>query len=260
MSGRRSGQAAREHLSEREYRAGQRAEADLCLDGDRHLGGYRRSRDQAVWVHGVLPGPGLGGHCIPIDPFYLTWKAREFDHNTRFIELAGEINSAMPGHVVERLAEVLNTVCKPLNGSRVLVLGLAYKPNVDDERESPSYRIMEMVKQRGADVAYHDPYVPVIRPTREHRQWAGTKSVSWDRATIAGFDAVVIATAHACINYQELGDWAELIVDTRNAMAAVPVAPGKVLEGLKTILADFTLRWALNRRNVDARGLFANHG
>jgi UDP-N-acetyl-D-glucosamine dehydrogenase len=174
------------------------------------------------------PGPGLGGHCIPIDPFYLTWKAREFERSTRFIELAGEINTAMPYHVVERLREALNSVRKPLNGSRVLVLGLAYKPNVGDERESPSYRIMELLKKSGAEVAYHDPYVPVILPTRQHPQWAGTQSVPWDRATIAGFDAVVITTVHACVNYQELADWAQCIVDTRNAMAAVQVAPGRV--------------------------------
>jgi UDP-N-acetyl-D-glucosamine dehydrogenase len=174
------------------------------------------------------PGPGLGGHCIPIDPFYLTWKAREFERSTRFIELAGEINTSMPIHVVERLGEALNSYRKPLNGSRVLILGLAYKPNVDDERESPSYRIMELLKQRGAEVAYYDPHVPVIRPTREHPHWAGTKSVTWDRATIAGFDAVVIATAHSCVNYQELGEWSQCIVDTRNAMAAVPSANGRV--------------------------------
>jgi UDP-N-acetyl-D-glucosamine dehydrogenase len=174
------------------------------------------------------PGPGLGGHCIPIDPFYLTWKAREFEHSTRFIELAGEINSAMPMHVVERLGEALNSARKPVNGSRVLVLGLAYKPNVDNERESPSYRIMESLKQRGADVAYYDPYVPVIRPTRDHPEWAGTKSVAWNQATVAGFDAVVITTAHACVNYQELADWAQCIVDTRNAMAKVQVSSGKV--------------------------------
>lgn len=174
------------------------------------------------------PGPGLGGHCIPIDPFYLTWKAREFERNTRFIELAGEVNTSMPVHVVERVGEALNFFRKPLNGSRVLILGLAYKPNVDDERESPSYRIMELLGQRGAEVAYYDPHVPVIRPTREHPQWAGTKSISWDQATIAGFDAVVIATAHAAVNYQELADWTQCIVDTRNAMAAVQVTPGKV--------------------------------
>jgi UDP-N-acetyl-D-glucosamine dehydrogenase len=174
------------------------------------------------------PGPGLGGHCIPIDPFYLTWKAREFERHTRFIELAGEINTAMPAYVVERVGEALNSARKPLKGSRVLVLGLAYKPNVDDERESPSYRIMELLRQRGAEVAYHDPHVPVIRPTREHPQWTGTQSVLWDRTTIAGFDAVVITTAHPCVNYQELADWAQCIVDTRNAMAAVQVAPGRV--------------------------------
>jgi UDP-N-acetyl-D-glucosamine dehydrogenase len=174
------------------------------------------------------PGPGLGGHCIPIDPFYLTWKAREFEHSTRFIELAGEINTSMPVHVVGRVAEALNSARKPLNGSRVLVLGVAYKPNVDDQRESPSYRIMELLKQRGAEIGYHDPHVPVIGQTRDHPQWAGLKSVLWDRSTIGAFDAVVVATAHSCVNYQELGDWAQCIVDTRNVMAAVAVAPGKV--------------------------------
>jgi UDP-N-acetyl-D-glucosamine dehydrogenase len=174
------------------------------------------------------PGPGLGGHCIPIDPFYLTWKAREFERCTRFIELAGEINTSMPGHVVERVGEALNFNSRALNGSRVLVVGLAYKPNVDDERESPSYRVMELLKRRGADVSYYDPYVPVIRPTRKHSEWAGTGSVSWDRATIAGFDVVVITTAHACVNYQELGEWSRCIVDTRNAMAGMPVPLCKV--------------------------------
>ena len=174
------------------------------------------------------PGPGLGGHCIPIDPFYLTWKAREFDRNTRFIELAGEINTAMPNHVVERIAEALNSVRKSLNGSRVLILGLAYKPNVDDERESPSYRMMELLRQRGAEVAYHDPHVPIIRPTREHPHWAGTKSVDWNQATVAGFDVVVIATAHASVNYQELAEWTPCIVDTRNAMAKIPTSPGQL--------------------------------
>jgi UDP-N-acetyl-D-glucosamine dehydrogenase len=174
------------------------------------------------------PGPGLGGHCIPIDPFYLTWKAREFDRHTRFIELAGEINTSMPVHVVARLGDALNAARKPINGSRVLIVGLAYKPNVDDERESPSYRIMELLKQRGAEVAYYDPYVPVIRPTREHPDWAGIESVSWDQATITAFDAVIIATAHACVNYQELADWAQCIVDTRNAMVTTHIAPEKL--------------------------------
>jgi UDP-N-acetyl-D-glucosamine dehydrogenase len=174
------------------------------------------------------PGPGLGGHCIPIDPFYLTWKAREFEHCTRFIELAGEINTSMPFHVVERVGEALNALRKPLNGSRVLVLGVAYKPNVDDERQSPSYRVMELLKQRGAEVAYYDPHVPVIRPTRDHPQWAGTRSVPWNQKTIAEFDAVVIATAHGCVNYDNLAAWAPCIVDTRNVMASVQIGPGQV--------------------------------
>ena len=174
------------------------------------------------------PGPGLGGHCIPIDPFYLTWKAREFEKHTRFIELAGEINTAMPDYVVNRVGEALNSQRKPLKGSKVLILGLAYKPDVDDDRESASYRLLDKLRERGADVAYYDPYVPVIGPTREHAHWAGTKSVTWDRDTIAGFDAVVIATAHKAVSYDELAEWAQCIVDTRNTMANVARAGGKV--------------------------------
>jgi UDP-N-acetyl-D-glucosamine dehydrogenase len=167
------------------------------------------------------PGPGLGGHCIPIDPFYLTWKAREYGQNTRFIELAGEVNTAMPEYVVHRTAEALNEDRKSVKGSKILIIGLAYKADVDDERESPSYVLMEMLKHRGAQVAYYDPYVPVIRPTREHPHWAGVKSVSWDRRTIESYDLVLIATKHSCINYSELADWSRCIVDTRNAMAGI---------------------------------------
>src|SRR5437867_4424400 len=174
------------------------------------------------------PGPGLGGHCIPIDPFYLTWKAREFDQHTRFIELAGEINTLMPEHVVHRVADALNAQQKPINGSKVLMLGLAYKPDVDDERQSPSYVLMRLLRERGAEVEYYDPFVPVIRPTREHSQFAGKKSVNWNGEGIRSFDLVLIATNHSCVNYQELADWAQCVVDTRNAMAAVQVAPGKV--------------------------------
>src|SRR5438034_7395213 len=130
------------------------------------------------------PGPGLGGHCIPIDPFYLTWKAREYGQHTRFIELAGEINTAMPENVVHRVADALNSRNKAVKGSRVLILGLAYKPNVDDERESPSYVLMDLLSERGAELEYYDPYVPVIKPTREHSHWAGKKSVEWDVASI----------------------------------------------------------------------------
>jgi len=163
------------------------------------------------------PGPGLGGHCIPIDPFYLTWKAREYGQATRFIELAGEINTSMPQHVIRNVAAALNSVRKPINGSKVLLLGLAYKANVDDDRESPGYILMDMLQQSGAAVSYYDPYVPVIRPTREHPHWAGTQSVDWNKETISKFDAVIIATAHANVNYRELLDWSQIVVDTRNA-------------------------------------------
>src|SRR3954470_4488355 len=174
------------------------------------------------------PGPGLGGHCIPIDPFYLTWKAREYGQNTRFIELAGEINTSMPEYVVRRVADSLNDAGKAVKGSSILILGLAYKPNVDDERESPSYFLMEMLKARGAKVAYYDPYVPVIRPTREHAHWTGTKSVEWKKDVISAYDLVLIATNHASVNYQELADWAPRIVDTRNAMATIQTRTGQV--------------------------------
>lgn len=167
------------------------------------------------------PGPGLGGHCIPIDPFYLTWKAREYGQHTRFIELAGEINTAMPDYVVNRVAEALNESSKSIKGSRVLVVGLAYKADVDDERESPSYVLMEMLKHRGANVDYYDPYVPVIKPTREHAHWAGTRSVAWDRKTVESYDLVLISTKHSSVNYQELAQWSRCIVDTRNAMSGI---------------------------------------
>jgi UDP-N-acetyl-D-glucosamine dehydrogenase len=174
------------------------------------------------------PGPGLGGHCIPIDPFYLTWKAREFGQHTRFIELAGEINTRMPEHVVNQVIAALNSQRKALNGSKVLLIGLAYKPNVDDERESPSYVLMDLLSERGAVVEYYDPYVPIIRPTREHSHWAGKKSIDWNAGNIASFDLVLIATNHDCVNYQQLADWARCIVDTRNAMATVKLPAGKV--------------------------------
>ena len=174
------------------------------------------------------PGPGLGGHCIPIDPFYLTWKAREYGHATRFIELAGEVNTAMPEWVINRVAEALNDQCKPVKGSRVLVIGLAYKANVDDMRESPTFVLMDKLVQRGAEVSYYDPYVPVVMPTREHAQWTGRKSLEWNEPTIRGFDAVLISTAHAGVNYRELAAWSPLIIDSRNAMAGLPTAPGQV--------------------------------
>lgn len=165
------------------------------------------------------PGPGLGGHCIPIDPFYLTWKAKEYGVHTRFIELAGEVNEAMPAYVVQKVAEALNTRKKAVNGSRVLLMGLAYKENVDDMRESPSFHLMDGLKELGAEVAYFDPHIPEITPTREHAQWTGQKSVSWSSASISSYDCILIATHHERFNLAELLEHADLVVDTRNAIA-----------------------------------------
>jgi UDP-N-acetyl-D-glucosamine dehydrogenase len=172
------------------------------------------------------PGPGLGGHCIPIDPFYLTWKAREFGIATKFIELAGEVNTAMPDYVILKTMEALNGHGKSMKGSKILMLGLAYKPDVDDMRESPTYHLMHKAEALGADVAYYDPFIPVIPPTREHAAYTGRTSVAWDEAIISGFDCVLIATNHKDVNYDELLTWAPLIVDTRNA---VPMESGKVV-------------------------------
>jgi UDP-N-acetyl-D-glucosamine dehydrogenase len=164
------------------------------------------------------PGPGLGGHCIPIDPFYLTWKAREFGVNTKFIELAGQVNRAMPEYVVSRTMLALNERGKAVKGSNILLLGLAYKADVDDMRESPTFELMDRFAALGANVSYYDPHIPEIGPTREHAKWKGTRSVAWNRETITAHDAVVISTNHKAVNLVELGDWASLIIDTRDAM------------------------------------------
>ncbi len=158
------------------------------------------------------PGPGLGGHCIPIDPFYLTWKAREYGVATRFIELAGEINTSMPGYVVQRTMDALNEVGKAMKGSKILLLGLAYKANVDDDRESPSYELMKELEAKGAIVEYNDPYVPVIRMTREHPQYAGKKSVEIRK----GYDAIVISTAHDEYKNIDFKSFNVPIIDSRN--------------------------------------------
>jgi UDP-N-acetyl-D-glucosamine dehydrogenase len=176
------------------------------------------------------PGPGLGGHCIPIDPFYLTWKAREYGQHTRFIELAGEINTSMPEYVVNKVGEALNSKRKAMNGSDVLILGIAYKANVDDDRESPSYVLMDLLKKRGVKVSYYDPFIPVIRPSREHSHWAGTKSVEWAREVVSKFDAVLISTQHEAVDYRKLAEWADCIVDTRNAMAGIPTRPSQLFK------------------------------
>ncbi len=165
------------------------------------------------------PGPGLGGHCIPIDPFYLTWKAKEYGVHTRFIELAGEVNESMPSYVVQKVGEALNTRKKAVNGSRVLLMGLAYKENVDDMRESPSFHLMDALKELGAEVAYFDPHIPIITPTREHAQWTGHRSISWSGEALASYDCVLIATHHQRFELPELLEHADLVLDTRNAIA-----------------------------------------
>ena len=160
------------------------------------------------------PGPGLGGHCIPIDPFYLTWKAREYGVQTKFIELAGEINAGMPDFVVHCVMEALNTLGKPLKGAKILMLGLAYKANVDDDRESPSYHLMQKLEERGAVVSYNDPYIPVIRPSREFSNYAGRKSVPVGK----GFDLILISTPHDEYKTMDLTGLNIPIVDTRNVV------------------------------------------
>lgn len=174
------------------------------------------------------PGPGLGGHCIPIDPFYLTWKAREHGYRTRFIELAGEINTAMPHHVITVVSEALNSRQQSISGSRILIVGLAYKPNVGDERESPSFIFLDELSARGAQVDYYDPYVPEIGPSREHMQWAGKRSIEWTAEGLASYDLVLISTDHDCIDYRQLAASPSLIVDTRNAMHGQPCRPGQL--------------------------------
>ncbi len=168
------------------------------------------------------PGPGLGGHCIPIDPFYLTWKAREHGIATRFIELAGEINVSMPRYVVNRLSEQLDVrFGKGLKDANVLMIGVAYKKNVADERESPAFTIMDMLESRHANVTFHDPHVAKIPPKREHGNYTGRTSVELTAETIAAADVVLIVTDHDGIDYNAIAKHAKLVVDTRNAMAGI---------------------------------------
>jgi UDP-N-acetyl-D-glucosamine dehydrogenase len=163
------------------------------------------------------PGPGLGGHCIPVDPFYLSWKAKEFDFHTRFIELAGEINLAMPYHVVSAVAQALNDRRKALNGSKVLILGLAYKKDIDDLRESPSLTIIELLQKQGAEVSYNDPFLPFVGRGRKYD--LQMKSVSLDN--LGQYDCVLIVTDHSAYDYQRLVSEAQLVVDTRNATKGI---------------------------------------
>jgi UDP-N-acetyl-D-glucosamine dehydrogenase len=166
------------------------------------------------------PGPGLGGHCIPIDPFYLTWKAREFDISTRFIELAGEINTSMPRYVVDKVAQELNThFGRGLRGAKILIVGVAYKKNVEDIRESPAFKLMELIEARGAATEFYDPHVDAIPRTRAHPELAGRRSIKWDESALRDYDLVLIATDHDGVDYAALANNAKLIVDTRNACA-----------------------------------------
>jgi len=174
------------------------------------------------------PGPGLGGHCIPIDPFYLSWKARQYGLTTRFIELAGEVNVAMPAYVIDRLAEALNQRKKPVNGSKVLVLGLAYKKDIDDVRESPSLELIEILRTRGAKVDYNDPYCPRTHKMREHDLKMTSKELS--AKMLASYDAVLISTNHNDYDYQFIVDSAQLVIDTRNATKDVKRGAGKIVK------------------------------
>jgi len=172
------------------------------------------------------PGPGLGGHCIPIDPFYLSWKAREYDFATRFIQLAGEINVSMPYYVIERTIEALNQHEKSLKGSKVLVLGVAYKKDIDDERESPGYIIMKLLSEKGAIVSYNDPWIPVLKKTRKYN--FNKKSTPITQEVLQGMDAVIIITDHSAYDYTEIVRHSNLIIDTRNATSSVDGMDGKV--------------------------------
>ena len=168
------------------------------------------------------PGPGLGGHCIPIDPFYLTWKAHEYGVSTRFIELAGQINTSMPLRIVQRLAEALDErFSRGLRGAKLLILGIAYKKNVDDMRESPALEIMEILKGRSAEISYYDPFIPEIEKTREHMELAGMKSIECTAKELEKMDAVIICSDHDNVDYNFIVENSRLVIDTRNATKAV---------------------------------------
>ena len=173
------------------------------------------------------PGPGLGGHCIPIDPFYLSWKAREYDFSTRFIHLAGEINVSMPYYVIEKTVEALNRNRKSMNGSRILVLGVAYKRDVDDDRESPGYAIMKMLLEKGAEVIYNDPWIPRLRPTRKYD--FQMESTPLTPETLAGTDAVIIVTDHSDYDFVDIVRHSHLVIDTRNATKGIEDAGKKIV-------------------------------
>jgi UDP-N-acetyl-D-glucosamine dehydrogenase len=171
------------------------------------------------------PGPGLGGHCIPIDPLYLSWKLKALNYNARFIQLASEVNSGMPEYVRDKVVDALNDEGKPLKGSRVVVLGVAYKENISDLRESPALEVIHLLREKGADVVYHDPYVPSLRMDGQVMT-----SVSLDEQTLQGADCVVITTAHKSYDWEWIAANSRLIVDSRNALRGVPAGSGRVVK------------------------------
>lgn len=187
------------------------------------------ARTKPFGFQAFYPGPGLGGHCIPIDPFYLTWKAREYEFPTRFIELAGEINTNMPYYVVERVGQILNQKGRSLRGAKVLILGMAYKKDIDDQRESPSLRITQLLREKGARVAYNDPHVPVCRGHR-HYPDIDMKSVPLSPKMLKGYDVVVLLTDHTAYDYALIERHSQIILDTRNAVARNGVSSKKVFK------------------------------
>jgi UDP-N-acetyl-D-glucosamine dehydrogenase len=174
------------------------------------------------------PGPGLGGHCIPIDPFYLSWKAKEYDFSTRFIQLAGEINTAMPHYVIEKVAEALNERSRSIKGARILILGVAYKKDVDDVRESPALEVMKLLKERGAELSYSDPHIPRLHKMREY-DFSYMSSTALSEETLGGQDVVLITTDHSSVDYQWVVDHSRLVVDTRNATKAIKSGRDKIV-------------------------------
>lgn len=186
------------------------------------------SRTKPFGFQAFYPGPGLGGHCIPIDPFYLTWKAREYDFSTRFIELAGEINTNMPYYVVQKTVEVLNERGKSIKVAKILILGLAYKKDVDDSRESPSFKLIELLEEKGATVDYNDPYIPMTPKMRKHR--ANKESVSLTKENLSKYDCVVIATDHSVYDAQFIVENSRLVVDTRNVIGKSGIKNAKVVK------------------------------
>jgi UDP-N-acetyl-D-glucosamine dehydrogenase len=173
----------------------------------------RAASTKPFGFHAFYPGPGLGGHCIPVDPFYLSWKAREFDFPTRLIDLAGQINADMPYHVAASVASALNERKKTLNSARILVLGVAYKENIDDLRESPSLTIIELLQKGGAEVSYNDPYIPFVGRGRKYDLQMSSVPVE----NLEQYDCVLILTAHSNYDYERIVNDAQLVIDTRNA-------------------------------------------